>query len=80
VIGDASTAGQIAAPPSWRRTTSSILDSTSPEALMRFRFIRPGSMAQAIVSQLQPVASELIPALRETTAVERDHSRTGERS
>jgi hypothetical protein len=47
---------------------------------MRFRFIRPGSMAQAIVSQLQPVASELIPALRETTAVERDHSRTGERS
>ena len=47
---------------------------------MPFRFIRPGNMAQAIASQLQPVASELIPALRQTTAVERGRSRTGERS
>jgi hypothetical protein len=47
---------------------------------MRFRFIRPGNMAQAIACQLQPVASELIPALRETTAAERGRSRTGERS
>jgi len=47
---------------------------------MRFRFIRPGSMAQAIAGQLQPVASELIPALRATTAAERGRSRTGERS
>jgi hypothetical protein len=46
---------------------------------MRFGFIRPGNMTQAITSQLQPVASELIPALRETTAVERGRSRTGER-
>jgi hypothetical protein len=76
----ASTAGRIAAPPTRRRTTSSILDSIPPEALMRFRFIRPGNMAQAIACQLQPVASELIPALRETTAVERGRSRTGERS
>jgi hypothetical protein len=47
---------------------------------MRFRFVRPGNIAQAIASQLQPVASELIPALRETSTVERDRSRTGERS
>jgi hypothetical protein len=50
---------------------------------MRFRFIRPGNMAQAITSHLptlQPVASELVPALRETTALERGRSRTGERS
>jgi hypothetical protein len=47
---------------------------------MRFRLISPGNRAQAIASQLQPVASELIPALRETTAVERGLSRTGERS
>ena len=46
---------------------------------MRFGFIGPGNMTQAIASQLQPVASELIPALRETTAVERGRSRTGER-
>jgi hypothetical protein len=44
---------------------------------MRFGFIRPGNMAQAIASQLQPVASELVPALRE--AAERGRSRTGER-
>ena len=34
---------------------------------MRFRFIRPGNMAQAITSHLptlQPVLGELIPALR----------------
>jgi hypothetical protein len=46
---------------------------------MRFVFIRPGNMAQAIASQLQPVASELVPAPRETSAVERGRSRTGER-
>ena len=46
---------------------------------MRFRFVRPGNTAKTIASQLQPVASELIPALRETTAVERGRSRTGER-
>jgi hypothetical protein len=47
---------------------------------MRFRFVRPGNIAKTIASQLQPVASELIPALRETSTVERDRSRTGERS
>jgi hypothetical protein len=46
---------------------------------MRFVVIRPGNMARAIASQLQPVASELVPALRETSAVERGRSRTGER-
>ena len=46
---------------------------------MRFRFIRPGNMAQAIASQLQPVASEVIPALREPAAAERGGSTTGER-
>jgi hypothetical protein len=46
---------------------------------MRFVFIRPGNMARAIASQLQPDASELVPALRETSAVERAPSRTGER-
>jgi hypothetical protein len=46
---------------------------------MRVRFIRPGNMAQAITSQLQPVASELIAALPEAAAAERDRSRTGER-
>ena len=45
---------------------------------MRFRFIRPGNMAQAIASPLQPVASELVPALREAAAVARGHRRTGE--
>ena len=47
---------------------------------MRFRFIRPGNLAQAIASPLQPVANELIPALRDTSTVERDRSRSGERS
>jgi hypothetical protein len=61
------------------RITCSIPDSIPPEALMRFVFIRPGNMAQAIASQLQPVASELVPAPRETSAVERGRSRTGER-
>jgi hypothetical protein len=46
---------------------------------MRFGFIRPGNMAQAIASQLQPVASELVPALREAAAAERGRRRTGER-
>jgi hypothetical protein len=47
---------------------------------MRFRFIRPGNIGQAIASQLQPAASELVPALRGTIAVERGRSRTGEHS
>jgi hypothetical protein len=46
---------------------------------MRFGFIRPGNMGQAIASQLQPVASELVPALREAAAAERGRIRTGER-
>jgi hypothetical protein len=46
---------------------------------MRFGCIRPGNMAQAIAAQLQPVASELVPALREAAAAERGRSRTGER-
>ena len=46
---------------------------------MRVRLIRPGNMAQAIASQLQPVASELVPALREAAAAERGRSKTGER-
>ena len=41
--------------------------------------IGSGNMATAIASRLQPVASELVPALRETSAVERGGSRTGER-
>ena len=53
--------------------------SIPPEALMRFGFIRPGNMAQAITSQLLPVASELVAALREAAAAERGRSRTGER-
>jgi pyrroline-5-carboxylate reductase len=50
---------------------------------MRFGFIRPGNMAQAIASHLltiQQSASEVIPALPETAAAaERRQSRTGER-
>jgi hypothetical protein len=46
---------------------------------MRVRFIRPGNMAQASPSKLQPVASELVAALREAAAAERGRSRTGER-
>jgi hypothetical protein len=79
VVGGAPTPTRIAAPPTKTRTTRSIADSIPPEALMRFGFIRPGSMAQAIASQLQPVASELVPALREAAAAERGRSRTGER-
>jgi hypothetical protein len=50
---------------------------------MRFGFIRPGNLARAIASRLptlQQFASEVIPALRETSAAERGRSRTGERS
>ena len=47
---------------------------------MRFLFIRPGNMAPAIATPLQPDASELILALRNTTGLERGRSRTGERS
>jgi hypothetical protein len=43
------------------------------------RFIRPGNMAQAIASQLQQVASELVPALREAAAAARGGRRSGER-
>jgi hypothetical protein len=49
---------------------------------MRFGFIRPGNLARAIASHLptlQQFASEVIPALRETSAAERGLSRTGER-
>jgi hypothetical protein len=46
---------------------------------MRFVFIRPGNLAQAIAGLLQPVAGELVPAPRETSAIERGRSRTGER-
>jgi hypothetical protein len=46
---------------------------------MRYGFIRPGNMTQTIASQLQPVASELVPALRETASAERGRSRTGQR-
>ena len=46
---------------------------------MRVRFTRLGNMAQAIASQLQPVASELVAALREAAAAERGRSTTGER-
>ena len=46
---------------------------------MRFGFIRPGNMTQAITSQLQPVVSELVAALREAAAAERGRSRTGAR-
>ena len=77
--GDSLAAGGIAAPPSKTRTTRSIADSIPPEALMRFGFIRPGNRAQAIASQRQPVASELVPALREAAAAERGRSRTEER-
>jgi hypothetical protein len=55
--------------------------SIPPEAFMRLVFVRPGNTAQAIASQLQSVASELVPALRETsTVVEPDRSRSGKRS
>jgi hypothetical protein len=72
-----------AAPKSMTRRASAVRSrvgkSIPPEALMRFRFIRPGNMAQAIASQLQPVASELVPALREAAAAERGGRRPGER-
>jgi hypothetical protein len=83
VVGGAATLGRIAAPPTKTRTTSSIPESIPPEALLRFRFIRPGNMAQAITSHvqtLQQFASEVVPALREATAAERDRRRFGERS
>jgi hypothetical protein len=83
VVGGAATLGRIAAPPTKTRTTSSIPESIPPEALLRFRFIRSGNMAQAInshVQTLQPVASELIPAQPEAAAAERDRRRFGELS
>jgi hypothetical protein len=49
---------------------------------MRIRFSRPGNLAQAIASHFptpQPVASEVISALREAAAAERGRSTTGER-
>lgn len=46
---------------------------------MRVRLIRPGDMAQATASQLQPVVSELVLTLREAAAAERGRSGTGER-
>jgi hypothetical protein len=50
-----------------------------PEALMRCGFIRPGNWARAIASRLQPVSSEFVLALPETSPVERVRSRTGQR-
>jgi hypothetical protein len=50
---------------------------------MRFRFIRPDNMAQAIASHLptlQQFASEVVPALQEAAAAEWDRRRFGERS
>ncbi len=45
---------------------------------MRLRFVRPGNAAQAIASPLQSVATELVPALQETSAVvARDRSGSG---
>jgi hypothetical protein len=80
VVGGASTAGRIAAPT--HLATNHQFDPRfhPPEALMRFRFIRPGNMADAIASHLQLFSSELVPALLEATAVERGRSRTGDRS
>ena len=47
---------------------------------MRVRSIRPGNSAQAVTSQLQPVASEPVAALREAAAAaERGRNTTGER-
>jgi hypothetical protein len=46
---------------------------------MNLRSIGPGNTAQAIASQLQPVAHDVVPALPETRAVERGRARTGER-
>jgi hypothetical protein len=82
VVGGAATLGRIAAPPTKTRTTSSIPESIPPEALLRVRFIGPGNMAQAITSHvptIQEFASEVIPALRETSAAERGRRRFGER-
>jgi hypothetical protein len=47
---------------------------------MRFGFIRPGKMAQAVASRLQPVVSELVLAGRDAAGAERGRSRTGELS
>jgi hypothetical protein len=60
--------------------TRSIPDPIPPEALMRVRFTNPDNMAPAIASQLQPVASELVPVLREAAGAVRGHIRTGKRS
>jgi hypothetical protein len=46
---------------------------------MRCGFIRPGNWARAIASRLQPVSSEFVLALPETSPVERVRSRTGQR-
>ena len=49
---------------------------------MRVRFIRPGNMAQAIISHLptlQQFAGEVVSALRETAAADRCGRTTGER-
>lgn len=46
---------------------------------MRLRSIGTGDTAQAIASQLQPVAHDVVPALPETCAVERGCGTTGER-
>jgi hypothetical protein len=46
---------------------------------MHLRSIGPRNTAQAIANQLQPVAHDVVPVLRETCAVERGRDRTGER-
>jgi hypothetical protein len=49
---------------------------------MHVRFIRPGSVAEAIASHLpnlQQFAGEVIPALPEAAAAELGRGRTGER-
>ena len=50
---------------------------------MRFGFIRPGNMAQAITHRLpapKQFARDVIPALQAAGSVERDRRRFGERS
>jgi NAD(P)-dependent dehydrogenase (short-subunit alcohol dehydrogenase family) len=55
------------------------LGEITGKALMRCGFIRPGNWVRAIASRLQPVSSEFVLALPETSPVERVRSRTGQR-
>jgi hypothetical protein len=50
---------------------------------MRFRFVRPDTRGQAITSQLptlQQLASEVVPALKESSVAEWGRRGFGERS